>query len=109
MSANGRKVLTLTCDMPLVSTDLLKELLAHEKFISDACIFEGDQGLEPFPGLYSAQTLRIINQQLHHKNYSMTQFLSRLTRLIRLPAEGSSTEFFNMNTQLDLEELLNHL
>lgn len=107
-NSKSRKVLSLTCDMPLVSHELLNRLLMTDLAKFDACVFEGKQGLEPFPGLYTPDTLEIIEQQLHKKKYSMRQFLNRLIHLKCLCVPDMAAEFLNINTQEDFKELVSY-
>jgi molybdopterin-guanine dinucleotide biosynthesis protein A len=55
-----RAALVLTVDMPLVSEALVEELWRASEGWEGGVFFEGERGVEPFPGLYHRTMLPVV-------------------------------------------------
>ena len=103
-------MLILACDMPLMETDLIKELLLHykEQPACDAFIYTNDGEPEPLLGIYKAKGLATI----HHlyktsqlPRHSMKYMLEHIkTCSLVLPADKKQC-FRNFNAHAELNGL----
>ena len=103
-------LLILACDMPLLETELLHELLAlYNQYLSyDAFIYTNDGEPEPLCGIYKAKALAGI-YQLYKLNqlgkYSMKYMLEQITTHTT-PLPDNKKEFFrNFNTHAEINGL----
>lgn len=103
-------LLILACDMPLMETKLLKELLIHyqQHSSNDAFIYSNDGEPEPLCGIYKASGLAHIyhlyqSQQL--PKHSMKFMLDRINTFT-IPLANDQKKFFrNFNTHAELNGL----
>ena len=96
-------VLFLACDMPFVSTKLLRRVLENFK-PSQHALFVRESGRVGFPCLFRRTALPVVEEQLAQAEFSL-QTLARIlkARTIRLP-RAMSPELFNVNTPADWEK-----
>ena len=93
--------LLVACDMPAVTSDLLKELLASADVSgADAVVPETPQGLEPLCAVYHARLLPIVESAIHSKLLKMQDFVATI-QVRRWPAPDASL-FRNLNTPQQL-------
>jgi len=92
----------IACDMPLVSTELVKFLLSRHK---DEDIFglRSERGAEPLCAIYSKNCVSVIEEQIGIGNYSLHDLFKKVPSNFVEPPD--SAQLFNMNTPLDLEKL----
>jgi len=100
----------LACDMPLLETGLIKELLTlyHQHHENEAFVFTNDGEPEPLCGIYKskglAHILQLYNsgQLARHSMKFMLEHIS--TRTIPIPADKKSC-FRNFNAHAELNGL----
>lgn len=104
-----RGVLLTGCDMPFLSSGLLRHILRSAAAADvDAVVPEADTSgrLQPLCGWYSVQLLPAVEDSLSRDELSITALLQR-SRLMRVPLEEvreygePSILFFNVNTLED--------
>lgn len=100
-------VLALPCDMPYVSAEILSGLLFFYRSLPnyDVWVFEDDERVQPFPGIYSASHLASIWQQLQCNTLPKTSLMYVLksgSRSIIKASEAMNTIFKNVNRPEDL-------
>ena len=103
-------VLAAGCDMPFLSPDLLRALLAHTAG-ADAVLpaSEGPRGVEPLCAWYGTACITAIEAAVHAGNTRMIGFHDRV-RVVRLPLDevkryGEPAQMFmNLNTPADRDE-----
>ncbi len=103
-------LLVLACDMPLMETALLKELLLHYRKdpAKDAFVYVNDGEPEPLCGIYKARGLAHIlslyqlNQLPKHSMKYMLEHIATL--LVPIPAEKKKC-FRNFNAHAELNGL----
>ena len=106
----SQDLLVLACDMPLIETEILEELLAYYRLHSDAeaLVFTNDNKPEPLCGVYKAKGLTQIynlykTDQL--SNYSMKNALESISTFL-IPVTMDKTKLFsNFNTHAELNDL----
>ena len=103
-------LLILACDMPLIDTGLINQLLAKysTEITTYAFIYTNDGEPEPMPGIYRSTGLAYVHQ-LYSTNqlsrHSMKYMLEQIpTSLTSLPAHKKDC-FRNFNTHADLNGL----
>ena len=101
-------LLLLACDMPLMETELLKELLNNYQPPADAIVFKKDGEPEPLCGIYSAKGLAHIlhlyqtNQLPRHSMKFMLEHIN--THYLTLTDEYKKC-FRNFNAHAELNGL----
>lgn len=103
-------LLVLACDMPLLTTDVLTELLMQEATDlhkrSEAFVFKIDNEPEPLCGIYRSNALSAIVEKAEKRTlvkYSMKYVLEQLTtRFIPLSNNNNKQAFKNFNFPSDL-------
>lgn len=103
-------LLILACDMPLMETELLKELLKHyqQNNNPDAFVYSSDSEPEPLCGIYTAKGLtHIINLYKADQlpKHSMKYMLEHITTQLLPIAEDQKKYFRNFNAHAELNGL----
>ena len=103
------EILILTCDQPLIKTELLQRLLRQR---AEACLFEIEEKAEPFPLKLTKTVFPYLKEFIKiSKKKSMREFLNLLEnydKLTKLSLKGEEAIFLkNINTPQELEELRN--
>jgi molybdenum cofactor guanylyltransferase len=102
-------LLILACDMPLIDTELIKDLLMkYSTETADAFIFTKDGEPEPMPGIYRSKGLEYVHQ-LYSTNqlsrHSLKYMLEHISNYLSpLPADKKD-RFRNFNTHAELNGL----
>lgn len=94
-------ILILTCDMPLVSEEFLRALIASWQSGDAAVVAKSAIGVEPFPGIYAASLISRIESALSAHHFSVRQFLAGVSGVRRIETRDFKKNFFNMNTPED--------
>ena len=104
----SQDLFVLACDMLLLETEVLKELLAYYRLHpdSEAFVFTNDSAPEPLCGIYKAKGLSHIYHLYktdHLSKHSMKNVLETIPTFL-IPLD--KTKFFsNFNTHADLKDL----
>jgi len=110
---NYKKVLTLSCDAPLIKKEVLKYIIEQCKNF-DCCIPQWENGfLEPLVAIYPVKkALKTAKKNLKIQSYKLTNLLSAKWKInfisiekdIKIMDEKLST-FINMNEPRDNEKI----
>src|SRR5215813_6400842 len=102
----ARQLAVSPCDAPMLPTDLFPKLL--EAAGSDAALAQTDDGLQPLCAVWPVTALPTLRDALtkgrHPASWMMLEKLGA-RRVYFQPA----TDFANINTRLDLDELANRI
>ncbi|HEY6505691.1 MAG TPA: molybdenum cofactor guanylyltransferase [Chitinophagaceae bacterium] len=103
-------LLVLACDMPLMETALLKELLGHYRQYSsnDAFVYTNDGESEPLCGIYKAKGLAHILSLYQNKQlpkHSMKYMLEHIATHTIPVSEDKKKCFRNFNAHAELNGL----
>lgn len=98
-------VLVLTCDMPLVTAGLLRELVGAWRPGDAAVVADAGFVTEPFPGIYDASLTRSMESFLQEGRLSVRHFLAAQRGVRTIRAAKHAHDFFNMNTPEDFAAL----
>jgi len=100
---SAKTLLVLTCDMPLVSTEVLRELLGAYDGQSDVALFDNaDVTFDPFPGIYRTGLKSVVSHLLSQKKFAMQGFLQGIEKKQFIHPRHSPCHFKNINHQQDL-------
>ena len=102
-------LLILACDMPLIDTEHIKQLLSkYTTETADSLIYSNDGEPEPMPGIYGSKGLKYVHQLYSSDQlprHSMKFMLEHISTFISpLPAEKKD-RFRNFNTHAELNGL----
>lgn len=97
----------LTCDMPFVDEEVLRELVDFWQEGHDALCLEDIQGvLEPFPGIYARSSRHIMRLLLERGEASMRRFLELAVVKPLVLRKEKIQVLANMNTIEDYYRVL---
>ncbi|MFI0492259.1 molybdenum cofactor guanylyltransferase, partial [Flavobacterium sp.] len=94
--------LILSCDIPLISTEILSELVAKHNSNFDATLFEDANRIHPLIGIYSKKCLSILKKAIDENDLKMMRFLSKISLQKINIEEHKSHLFKNINTIAEL-------
>lgn len=98
-------ILVTACDMPLVSSPLVKWLLDHYDANADAVIARHQGGVEPLFGIYEKSFLPAMEEAIKSGRYALHVLLEAANvRFVDAP-DRFGDEFVNVNTPEDYIEL----
>lgn len=102
-------LVVMSCDMPFVRAQTLRKLMKSHKLKFEATVIdsggEAENQPEPFPGIYSASSVRLAAEAIASKQLSMRAFLRRLSNLNCISMPEQLTEMVNINRMTDLAEI----
>ncbi len=97
----------LTCDMPFIDEVILRELVNFWEEDDDVlCLENPERKLEPFPGVYSRSTRRLIHLLLERGEGAMHRFLEVAVIKPLVLKEEKIRILTNMNTIEDYYHVL---
>lgn len=94
-------LLVMPCDTPLMSTELMAQLIAGIDASCQAIIFS-HQGLQPLHGLYHKSMLPIFEQALAENKNALQRLLRGLNAVKVINAEQAGNHFNNANDGQEL-------
>jgi molybdenum cofactor guanylyltransferase len=101
--------LILSCDIPLMTTEILEELIAKHNADFDATVFEDSDSIHPLIGIYSKRIIPIIEKALAENDLKMMRFLSKI-KCQKLQLDDAKKHFFkNINSPEELQKLNTNL
>jgi molybdopterin-guanine dinucleotide biosynthesis protein A len=109
LAATTGDVLVVAWDMPFLSSDLLRHLVAASDSAS-AVFPAGPRGPEPFCAVYKHAVLPIIEDSITRGDLRLTALIERLPKPVTIPLSEVSRFgdparlFYNVNTAEDLAE-----
>ena len=107
VSSHASALLFLSCDMPFVTSDLLRKLVSRFQRRGRAC-FVVKGGVAGFPFLLRRADLGTVKQLLSSRSFSLQNLAKALpARAVRVRG-GSAWELFNVNTPADLKAARRH-
>jgi molybdenum cofactor guanylyltransferase len=105
MESESELNLILSCDIPLITTEILEELIAKHNADFDVTVFEDSDRLHPLIGIYSTKIIPIIEKAIAENDLKMMRFLSKI-KCQKLKIEKDNSHFFkNINSPEELKEL----
>lgn len=102
MKSTNRRSIVLACDMPLITGNLLKQMLDVESEY-DVVAPKVNQRPEPLHAIYQKSILSKIEQAISQKTYSLHKLLSQLNVFYMDMDVQQTNELFNANTPAELK------
>lgn len=97
--------LILSCDIPLISTKILHELIEKHTSNFDVSVFQDNDSIHPLIGIYSKTIMPVLKKAIDHNDLKLMQLISKVKhQLIPVPLEKSYL-FKNINSLAELIEL----
>ncbi|MES2239381.1 MAG: molybdenum cofactor guanylyltransferase [Bacteroidota bacterium] len=101
--------LILSCDIPLISTELLSELITKHSTDFDVSVFSDANKIHPLIGIYSKKIIPIIEKAIEENDLKMMRLLAKVNHQIIEVAGEQSKQFRNVNSVAELNELNTNL
>ena len=97
--------LILSCDIPLISTEIVSELIQKRSVDFDIAVFKDLDKIHPLIGIYSKNLIPNIEKAIDNDELKMMDFISRNKHQL-IPIEEKNRQLFrNINSHEDLQEL----
>ena len=107
MASSKLYQLVLSCDMPLLSSTILKKLCVQASDTKTICHFNDQDRIQPLPGLYPTNLVSILQKSIHENQLSLSGFLkNQACQAIDLTAQEKK-QLLNINNLSDYHQL-NH-
>jgi molybdopterin-guanine dinucleotide biosynthesis protein A len=97
--------LILSCDIPLISTEILSELIQKRIVDFDITVFKDLDKVHPLIGIYSNRLLPVLEKALDESKLKMMDFISKNKHQLILIEEKNKQLFRNINSLEELKEL----
>lgn len=97
--------LILSCDIPLISTELLSELISKHNEEAGITVFATESRLHPLIGIYSKKVLSVIKEAIDTNELKMMDFLAKVPHQIITIEESENFHLTNINSVDELNDL----
>ena len=97
--------LILSCDIPMISTGLLQELISKHTKEAVITIFASESKTHPLIGIYSKKIIPIIKKAIDLNELKMMDFLAKLPHQIINIEESENFHLTNINSADELNDL----
>jgi len=97
--------LILSCDIPLISTEILLELTQKHSENFEVSLFEEATRIHPLIGIYSKKLIPILKKAIDENDLKMMNLLSKVRHQKLYVEESKSNLFKNINSLTELNEL----
>ncbi len=109
MNSDTEINMILSCDIPLITNNLLAELLEQHKMEFDATVFSDQNKIHPLIGIYSKKIIPVLKEAIEEDHLKMMHLLGNLKHQIISAEAEQSIHFRNVNSVAELNELNNDL
>lgn len=97
--------LILSCDIPLISTELLQELISKHTKEAGITIFASESKTHPLIGIYSKSIVPTIKEAIELNQLKMMDLLAKLPHQIINIEESENFHLTNINSTDELNDL----
>lgn len=97
--------LILSCDIPLISTELLAELISKHNNEAEVTVFASESRLHPLIGIYSKKVLPVIKSAIDNDELKMMDLLAKIPHQILNIDESENFHLTNINSVDELNDL----
>ena len=108
-NSNSEINLIVSCDIPLISTELLLELMEQHQEDIAVSLFSDGELIHPLIGIYSKTILPILKNAIANSNLRMMEMIHNVNAQIIKVGADKSNQFRNINTIAELNELNTNL
>jgi molybdopterin-guanine dinucleotide biosynthesis protein A len=99
--------LILSCDIPLISTEILLELIEKHKVDFEISVFKDEDKIHPLIGMYSKKLVPILKKALDENKLKMMDFISNSNHQLFAIDKEKRKFFKNINSVAELNNLNN--
>jgi len=97
--------LILSCDIPLISTELLQELISKHTEEAGITVFASESRMHPLIGIYSKKMIPFIKNAIDSGELKMMNLLARIPHQIINLDESEIFPLTNINSADELNDL----
>ncbi|MBE8726649.1 molybdenum cofactor guanylyltransferase [Flavobacterium hungaricum] len=97
--------LILSCDIPLISTELLQELISKHTKEAGITVFASESKTHPLIGIYSKEILPVIKEAIDSDELKTMNLLTKLPHQIINIEESKNVPLTNINSADELNDL----
>jgi molybdopterin-guanine dinucleotide biosynthesis protein A len=97
--------LILSCDIPLISTELLQELISKHTKEAEITVFASESKTHPLIGIYSKNIVPIIKEAIDSNELRVMDLLAKLPHQIINIEESENYPLTNINSADELNDL----
>jgi molybdopterin-guanine dinucleotide biosynthesis protein A len=97
--------LILSCDIPLISTELLSELISKHNNEAEITVFASESRLHPLIGIYSKKVLPVIKSAIDNDELKMMDLLAKIPHQTLNIDESENFHLTNINSVDELNDL----
>jgi molybdopterin-guanine dinucleotide biosynthesis protein A len=101
--------LILSCDIPLISTEMLQELIEKHTANFDVSVFEDNDRIHPLIGIYSTRVIPVLKKSIDDNDLKMMRFISNVKHQLIPIIDEKKKLFKNINSVAELNELNTNL
>jgi molybdopterin-guanine dinucleotide biosynthesis protein A len=95
----------LSCDIPLISSELLSELISKHNQEAQITVFATESRIHPLIGIYSKKIVPVIKEAIDTNELKMMDFLSKVPHQIIKIEESENFPLTNINSVDELNDL----
>jgi molybdenum cofactor guanylyltransferase len=100
--------LILSCDIPLISTEILSELIEKHNADFEISVFKDEDKIHPLIGMYSKKLTPVLKKALDENELKMMDFISNSNHQL-IAIDKEKRKFFkNINSVAELNNLNNN-
>jgi molybdopterin-guanine dinucleotide biosynthesis protein A len=101
--------LILSCDIPLISTEILLELIENHGTNFDVSVFKDNDRIHPLIGIYATTVIPVLKKAIDDNDLKMMRFISNVKHQL-IPIPNAKRDLFkNINSVTELNELNTNL
>ncbi|MEP6802874.1 MAG: molybdenum cofactor guanylyltransferase [Flavobacterium sp.] len=97
--------LILSCDIPLISTELLSELISKHNKEAEITVFASESRMHPLIGIYSKKVLAVIKSAIDNDDLKMMNLIVKVPHQIITIDESENFHLTNINSVDELNDL----
>ncbi|UTN03773.1 molybdenum cofactor guanylyltransferase [Flavobacterium bizetiae] len=97
--------LILSCDIPLISTELLSELISKHNQEAEITVFASESRMHPLIGIYSKKVLPIIKSAIDNDDLKMMNLIAKIPHQIITIDESENFHLTNINSVDEVNDL----
>ena len=101
--------LILSCDIPLISTEILLELINKHTTDFEVSVFSDTNKIHPLIGIYSKKIIPVLKKAIEENELKMMHLLAKVNHQIIEVTGEKSKQFRNVNSLAELNELNTNL
>ncbi|MEO6833571.1 MAG: molybdenum cofactor guanylyltransferase [Chitinophagaceae bacterium] len=108
--ANTEQIFVVACDMPFITTDIIRYIIEHA-VKSQITLVEQNGQLQPLCGIYDKECVTLWQQLVWQEKLKLQEIVTNFTLLkLKLPHQlFNDSLFFNINNKQDFQQAFNKI